>query len=95
MSDSSDSIKEWGGSKEGKLPNIPRDFSGAHNMLVHHSFSGTESLYNDHTFERRFGTSRGEVLRLVNVVMGIVTFVLKQIVVVVILRLGFWFVLLR
>ena len=33
---------------------MPRDFEGAYTILIHHYFSGDESLYNETTFERRF-----------------------------------------
>ena len=76
-SDSSDSTTEWGGNKEGKAPSVPRNFAVAYNMLARHYFSGTESLYEEPTFKRRFGTTQGVVSRLMNVVMGIEPFVLN------------------
>lgn len=54
----------WGGSLPGKAPNKNRDFMGAHAKLVEHYFSGTESLYNETDFERRFRMPRSVFNRI-------------------------------
>lgn len=63
-SDSTDLEKKWGGSPKGKSRNIPWDFEGAYNMMVHHYFIGDESLYNKTSFEQRFGIPRSIINRL-------------------------------
>ena len=61
---------KWGGSKKGKAPNIDRDFVGAHKKLVHHYFSGPQSLYDETHFERRFRLKRDTFNRIWNAVNG-------------------------
>ena len=78
-SDSTDSENKWGGSPKGKARNIPRDFEGAYNMLIHHYFSGNESLYNETSFERRFGMPCSIINRLWEACDGVEPFVQKVI----------------
>jgi hypothetical protein len=53
-----ENVPKWGGSRPGKSPNKKRDFKGAHENLVKHYFSGTDSVYNEVDFERRFRMPR-------------------------------------
>ena len=47
----------WGGSHLGKVHNLQRDFRAAHDLVVREYFLRGQSLYNEHTHERRFGCS--------------------------------------
>ena len=76
--DSSVSENNWGGSPKGKARNIPRNFEGAYNILIHHYFSGDKSLYNETTFEQRFGVPLPIINRLWEEYEGIETFVQKM-----------------
>ena len=67
----------WGGSRVGKGPNIRRDFEGAYKTLVNQYFSGHESLYNEASFERRFGSPRCVVERLWQALNGCEPFTQK------------------
>jgi Plant transposon protein len=50
--------QQWGGSKKGKARNKERDFAAAYHRLVQQYFSGTESVYNEVDFARRFRMPR-------------------------------------
>ena len=76
MSDS-ETEEEWGGSKKGKAANIPRDFEGAYNMVRRNYFMGEHSIYNESTFERRFGCPRSVMSLLFDAVRDVDPFVLK------------------
>ena len=45
-------------SRKGKSPNKKRDFLLAHSEVVRQYFNGTESIYSEADFERRFRVSR-------------------------------------
>ena len=66
-----------GGSRPGKAPNLNRDFAGAYKTVVHQYFSGADSLYNEESFERRFGCPRVVVDRLWTAIEGCEPFVTK------------------
>jgi hypothetical protein len=68
---------KWGGSKKGKSPNLERDFVGAYNKLISHYFSGTDSLYNEQQFERRFRMKRSIFNRLWDALNGCDPFIQK------------------
>ena len=76
-SDTSDSTSKWGGSRPGRSPNIKRDFYGANATLIRQYFSGEESLYNEESFERRFGSPRHIILCVYEELHGHDPFVLK------------------
>ena len=76
-SDTSDSTSKWGGSRPSWSPNIKRDFSGANDMLIQHYFSGEETLYNEESFERRFGSPRRIILCVYEALHGHDPFVQK------------------
>jgi hypothetical protein len=56
--DREENVPKWGGSRPGKSPNKKRDFKGAHDTLVKQYFSGTDSVYDEVDFERRFRMPR-------------------------------------
>ena len=56
--------RKWGGSRPGKAPNKNRDFEKAHATVVKHYFSGTQSLYDETDFERRFSVPRSVFNRI-------------------------------
>ena len=68
----------WGGSKPGKAPNKNRDFWGAYKRLIEYYFSGTDSLYDEGDFERRFRCPRAVFEKLRTGVLGKGTFVQRQ-----------------
>ena len=43
-----------GGSAVGRAPNKARDFAGAHARLMKDYFNGSDSVYDEADFERRF-----------------------------------------
>jgi hypothetical protein len=47
-----------GGSTVGRAPNKARDFAGAHARLMKDYFNGTDSVYDEADFERRFRVPR-------------------------------------
>ena len=76
--DSSESSKKWGGSPLFKAPNILRYFEVAYNMLVNHYVNGTDSLYNESTFEQCFSVPRVVASRIFYEVNGIDPFIDKE-----------------
>ena len=66
-----------GGSRPGKARNLRRDFEGAHKMVLKHYFNGTASLYNEATFEWRFGCPRVVVDWVWGALHGYNPFILK------------------
>ena len=68
--------RHHGGSMAGKAENVKRDFVGAYKLIVKHYFSGAASLYNEETFERRFGCPRVVVERVSQEVNGCHPFIL-------------------
>ena len=65
----------WGGSKEGKSANLPRDFAGAYEQVKRHYFSRQQSLYTKVMFERRFGCPRSVFNAIQEELFGNVPFV--------------------
>ena len=59
-----------GGSPLGKSPNKDRDFAGAYDRLVKDYFSGTDSVYNEQDFERRFRMPRSIFEKVKGGIMG-------------------------
>ena len=76
-SESSKDEGTWGGSKKGKACNVDRDFAGVAETLIKQYFSGQQSVYNEESFERRFGGPRPVIMRVFNTVKGIDPFILK------------------
>ena len=68
-SDSSEEPK-WGGSPKGKAPNIKRDFAGSAETIIKQYFSGADSVYDEPSFERRFGAPRQVVMRIIDTIHG-------------------------
>lgn len=50
--------KQWGGSRKGRAANKPRDFVGAYEKLMGDYFNGSDSVYSEADFERRFRMPR-------------------------------------
>lgn len=69
--------RKHGGSRPGKAQNLRRDFEGAHKMVLKHYFNGTALLYDESTFERRFGCPRVVVDRVWGALHGCDPFILK------------------
>ena len=63
-SESSEEQGSWGGSLKGKAANIDRDFAGAAETIIKQYFSGEDSVYNEESFERRFGAPRQVMTRV-------------------------------
>ena len=76
-SDSSEEPK-WGGSPKGKAPNIKRDFAGSAETIIKQYFSGADSVYDEASFERRFGAPRQVVMRIIDTIQGQDPFILKK-----------------
>ena len=81
MMESDDSSSEeehtWGGSRVGKSPNKKRDFEGAMRQVMAHYFSGSDSVYNETDFERRFGVPREVFFQVYHEIVGQGIFVRK------------------
>jgi hypothetical protein len=75
--DEEDDRPSWGGSPIGRAPNKSRDFAGAYAKLILHYFSGTDSLYDETDFERRFRMPRTVFNRINDALTGIDPFVQK------------------
>jgi hypothetical protein len=75
--DDEDTFSCWGGSRAGRSNNIPRDFEEAYQRLIKQYFSGEESLYNEASFERRFGVPRVVFNRIYDSLTGNDPFVRK------------------
>jgi hypothetical protein len=56
-----------GGSKPGKQPNRPRDFEGSY-LRLHQQYFGTNPLYSEEVFRRRFQMTRPLFLKIVEAV---------------------------
>ena len=67
-----------GGSRPGKAPNKNRDFVGAFSKLVNDYFNGTESVYNESDFERRFRMPRSVFNRVWTSLEGTDPFIQKR-----------------
>ena len=76
-SSSEDDRNTWGGSRVGKQPNKKRDFEGAMKQVMEHYFSGSESVYNETDFERRFGVPRDVFFQVYHEIVGQGTFIRK------------------
>jgi hypothetical protein len=53
-----DVLGSWGGSQPGKAPNKQRDFEAAYQKLKRQYFNGTDSVYDEGDFARRFRMPR-------------------------------------
>ena len=65
----------WGGSRPGRSPNKDRDFEGAHHRIVADYFNGTDSVYDETDFERRYLLERPNFNRLRDKILGQGSFV--------------------
>ena len=77
-SSSDEEVTTAGGSRTGKAPNKKRDFGAAYSKLTANYFSGTDSVYNEQDFERRFRMSRNIFDRIWNEVHGCDPFIHKR-----------------
>ena len=75
--DEDEEKRKHGGSVRGKAPNKKRDFEGAYDRLVKNYFNGTESIYDEKQFARRFRMPREVFNRIKDRIIGQGTFVDK------------------
>jgi Plant transposon protein len=78
MEPDDEGILEAGHTARGpRAPNKSRDFKGAHEQLTKDYFNGTESIYNERDFERRFRVPRSVFNVVHNRLMGVDPFIHK------------------
>ena len=58
--------------------NIKKDFAGAAETIIRQYFSGTVSVYDEPSFEKRFGTPRQVMMRIIDTITSKDPFTLEK-----------------